>query len=477
MNREDLAGLVRPGESERVEFKRSTGDLKGGMQSACAMLNGSLPGHVLFGVGDDGSIVGQDVSTKTLEDIARELRLIEPPAFPDVETIALDHGKAVIVLIISGGTGLYSYDGRPYQRIGPTTSRMPVQVYEHRLLERMHASSRWENQTVDDFSIDDLDLSELNRTIEEAIRRQRLDDPGTRSPSELLMGLGLMAKGDLLNAAVVLFGQADRLMPRYPQCLLRMARFRGSTKTEFIDNRREIGNAFDLLVRAQRFLRDHLPVAGRIVPSLFERVDDPLYPPEALREALANALCHRDYSVSGGSVSIAIYDDRLEISSTGSLPFGLTPEALTRPHQSLPWNPLIAQSFFRRGIIETWGRGTLKMMELTEQAGLTAPEFESGGGEVVVRFHPTRYIAPTRVAHDLSPLQRELMQVLEQVGPAPLSVIMAQLAAPTPRRTVQDNLRILRLFDLVDTSGKGSGARWMLKGVQLWPAALNRLLV
>ena len=111
-------------------------------------------------------------------------------------------------------------------------------------------------------------------------------------------------------------------------------------------------------------------------------------------------------------------------------------------------------------------------MELTEQAGLAAPEFESSGGEVVVRFRPTRSIAPTRVAHNLSPLQRELMQVLEQVGPASLAVIMDGLTTPTPRRTVQDNLRILRLFDLVDTFGKGSGARWMLKPVQPWTSVL-----
>ena len=146
-------------------------------------------------------------------------------------------------------------------------------------------------------------------------------------------------------------------MPRYPQCLLRMARFQEVNKTEFIDNRHEIGNAFDLLVRAQRFLRDHLPVAGRVVPNVFERIDDPLYPPEALREALANALCHRDHSVGGGSVSITMYDDRLEIASTGLLPFGLTLDALTRPHPSLPWNPLIARAFYRRGIAVLSRRG------------------------------------------------------------------------------------------------------------------------
>ncbi|MDX2239051.1 MAG: hypothetical protein NW224_00030 [Leptolyngbyaceae cyanobacterium bins.302] len=87
-----------------------------------------------------------------------------------------------------------------------------------------------------------------------------------------------------------------------------MARFRGKDRTEFIDNRQEVGHTFELLQRAQRFLRDHLPIAGRVEPALFERIDDPLYPPDALREALANALCHRDYGIPGGSISIGIYD-------------------------------------------------------------------------------------------------------------------------------------------------------------------------
>lgn len=464
MNLATLIEIVAGGESQHVEFKRTTGELKEGMQTVCALLNGPLPGWMLFGVGNEGQIVGQDVTARTLEDVANQLRRIEPPVFPDIETVALEHGKQVIVLRVPGGSGLFTYDGRPYHRIGSTTSRMPTALYEQRLRERMHATERWENRPADGFGIEDLDRKEITLTIEEAIRRQRLEEPSTRDPAQLLLGLGLVEDGRLLNAAVVLFGQGNRMLSRYPQCLLRMARFRGTDKTEFTDNRQENGNAFDLFVRAQRFLRDHLPVAGRVVPNLFERIDDPLYPPEALREALANALCHRDYAVGGGSISIAIYDDRLEIASTGALPFGLTTEDLTRPHASRPWNPLIAQVFYRRGIIESWGRGTIKMAELTREAGLPAPEFESTGGEVVVRFRPTRYIPPTRIGRNLSPLQRDLLKVLAQIGQATLKQVRDSLEPATPERTVQDNLQMLRLFDLVETSGKGRGARWMLKG-------------
>lgn len=468
MNLQSLATLVARGESEKLELKRSTGQRSEAMKTVCAMLNG-MGGFVVFGASDRGELVGQDVSPRTLEDVANELRRIEPPAFPDVETVDLENGRSVVVLRVPGGAsgGPYTYDGRPYLRRGPTTEVMPRERYERLLLERMHASHRWENQPAYRFGLDDLDHGEITRTIDEAIRRRRMDEPGTRDPERLLLGLGLIREGQLLNAAVVLFARAERLLPYYPQCLLRMARFRGRDKTEFLDNRQEMGNAFDLFVRAQRFLRDHLPVAGRIVPNLFERVDDPLYPPAALREALANALCHRDYSIGGGAISVAVYDDRLEISSTGILPFDLTPEDLTRPHVSRPWNPLIAQAFYRRGIIEAWGRGTNKMIELTEQAGLAAPEFECRAGEVLVRFRPTRYVPPTRVGHDLSALQREILEILAVSGPISRATLRAALRTVAADRTIQENLSLLRHLGLVESAGRGPAILWMLTGTQL----------
>lgn len=302
--------------------------------------------------------------------------------------------------------------------------------------------------------------------MEEAIRRGRMEDPGTRNLTALLTGFNLMEKDRVLNAAVVLFGRPERLSSRYPQCSLRMARFRGRDSLGIMDdNRQEVGNAFDLLVRGQRFLRDHLPIAGRVVPGLFEREDDPLYPPVALREALANALCHRDYAISGGAVSIGIYDDRLEISSAGSLPFGLSVESLRALHRSRPWNPLIAEVFYRRGIIERWGRGTLSIVELTTRAGMNSPEWEIQGGEVLVRFDPARFIPPARVAHNISPLQRSILTNLAQTGPCAISQ-MVTLLPNVPRRTLQANLKLLRHYEIVYLSGRGQGAKWMLKPPQ-----------
>ncbi len=157
-----------------------------------------------------------------------------------------------------------------------------------------------------------------------------------------------------------------------------------------------------------------------------------------------------------------MYDDRLEIVSNGGLHFGLTPADLYKNHESRPWNPLVAGVFHKCGIVEQWGAGTLKIVRLTQAAGLVRPEFEERAGSLVVRFLPIGYLAPTRVDHDLSDLQRALLEVLADSGPVSLGQVRAALAVVAADRTVQENLGLLRTLGLVASSGRGRGARWRL---------------
>ena len=167
---------------------------------------------------------------------------------------------------------------------------------------------------------------------------------------------------------------------------LRLARFLGNDKSAFIDSRQTHGHAFRLLDEAMSFMMRHLPISGRFEPGRLERIDEPLYPVAALREAVVNALCHRTYRNVGGAVSVAIYHNRLEIWSDGLLPFGLAPEDLKRSHESRPRNPLIANVFYRRGSIEQWGCGTERIVELCARAGRPEPEFGQQAGSFWVQF-------------------------------------------------------------------------------------------
>jgi predicted HTH transcriptional regulator len=186
------------------------------------------------------------------------------------------------------------------------------------------------------------------------------------------------------DAAVVFFGKT--FMPDYPQCELRMARFRGVDKTEFLDQRQIRGPAFKLLEEAELFCQRHFPLPGRIEPGKLQRVDRPLIPPGAMREILVNAFIHRDYTIAGGAVSLAIFDDRVEVWSAGRYPTGITAEMLTRAHPSVQRNPLIAEVFYRAGLIEKWGRGTNRVAEMCKAAGVAPPEFTEIGGAAVVTF-------------------------------------------------------------------------------------------
>jgi ATP-dependent DNA helicase RecG len=462
---DQVESWARAGESEALEFKKTTGERREAMHTLCAMLN-HRGGRVLFGVTPDGTVAGQQVSDRTIEEVAQEIQQIDPPVFPALERVEVNGGREVLVVTVSPGQARpYAYRGRAYQRVGNTSPELSREAYNRMLLERLHGEQRWETQPAAGWSVDDLDVSEITRTIEEAIRRGRAEDPGTRDAAILLRGFGLMRDGALLRAAVVLFGRPERLEAEFPQCLLRVARFRGTDRTEFLDNRQFHGNVFALLSRAERYLRESLPVAGRVEPGLFERVDDPLYPPVALREALANAFCHRDYAIGGGSVAVAVYDDRLEVTSSGTLHFGLTAEALFAPHDSLPWNPLVARVLYRRGIVEQWGRGTLKMAELAAQAGLPRPDIEEAGGAVTVRFRPSWYVPPQRVARDLTPRQRAVLEQLARNsrGTA-LRELVAALAGQATGAELKSDLDLLRRLGLVYTLGYARGARWLLAG-------------
>jgi ATP-dependent DNA helicase RecG len=220
---------------------------------------------VIFGVEPDGRLIGQMVSDRTVEEVAQELGEIEPPVFPSIERVDFAEGRQLLVVTAQAGSGQpYACRGQAYRRVGNTSRQLSREEYNRILLERLHGDQRWENQPATGWSLADLDGAEITKTLEESIPRGRADDPGTRDPAEMLRGFGLMKDGQILRAATVLFGRAERIEAELPQGLLRVARFRGKDKTEFLDNRQFHGNAFDLLLKAEGFLRENLPVAGRI---------------------------------------------------------------------------------------------------------------------------------------------------------------------------------------------------------------------
>lgn len=380
-------------ETDTIEFKKTTGQLERGMETLCAFLNGN-GGTVLFGVNDDGRIVGQDIAGKTKETIAEAISHLEPSADVLISYVPVsDKGKTVIALHVenAGMERPFCYRGRPYMRIENVTTLMPQDKYNQLLIQR-GGKYNWEAMANPDLKIPDLDEQAILGAVRRGIRCGRLPETTIMEDlTSILEKFNLLHDGKLNNASAVLFG---RDFYYYPQCLLRMARFKGTTKDEFIDSQRVTGNIFTLLDAAMAFFFKHLSLSGKI-EGLY-REEELQIPYKALRECCTNALCHRLYHRPGSSAGIAIYDDRVEIENSGTFPADFTLEKLLSGHNSEPQNLIIANVLYKSEVLENWGRGIGLMVSECQRVGIPDPEFHTDGNSVWVIF---RYNGGT-VGHD-----------------------------------------------------------------------------
>lgn len=389
-NLEDIKKTIVQNENEQVEFKETTGQLERGMETLCAFLNGA-GGTVLFGVTDKGKIVGQDLSDKTKRDIVEAIRRIEPLVAIGISYIVIPDSSRYVIALHSDSllsARPFAYKGRAYHRMESVTSVMPQEKYNLLLLQR-GGKYGWEAIINENLKIENLNANIIRGAVRMGVESGRL--PETTMIEEIPLILEKFdlssADGKLKNAAAVLFGKN---LSDYPQCLLRMARFKGTNKEEFMDNQRVQGSLFELLDAAMAFFFKHLSISGK-VEKLY-REEELTIPYKALRESCINSFSHRLYHKPGSSVSIAIYDDRVEITNSGTFPEDMTLERLLGPHDSEPQNPIIANVLYKSKVLESWGRGIGLMISECRRVGLPDPEFHSDGAFVQVVF---RYVRDT----------------------------------------------------------------------------------
>lgn len=413
---EEIKKLIALAENEQVEFKETTGQLERGMETLCAFLNGE-GGTVLFGVTDKGKIIGQDVADVTKRSIADAINRLEPTSTVQVSYISLpDSNKKIIALSVENlkKNRPFCYKGRPYYRVESVTTIMPQVAYNQLLMVRDEAKCRWELLENTKLSLLDMDDNEILKTVRLGIECGRLPENIGNNIPVILEKFGLLVNGVLNNAAVVLF--ANRELIEYPQCLLRLARFKGSDKMVFIDNQRIQGNLFKLLDAAMAFIFKHLSLSG--TTEGLEREEHLSIPYKAIREGIVNSLCHRQFQTPGGSVGIAIYDDRVEIENPGVFPRDWDIEKMKSEHCSEPRNPLIANVLYKRKLLENWGRGISLMTEECQKANLAEPEFKLSNGFVILvfRYLKNNDISTTEVPHKyrISTIQVEsLLNIVE----------------------------------------------------------------
>lgn len=336
------SGALPQGESETVEFKTSLAELKQGLISLAAMLNKHGQADLWFGVSPTGQPVGLMVNEKTLRDASQGLAAhIEPRLYPEITSVEWAD-KTCLRIQATGHQKPYFAYGRAYIRVADEDRQMSARELEKLILQRNSAALRWDNEPCAT-ALTDLSETKIRRFLERAGLPWGNDGDST---ANALTKLGLLQDGKLLNAARLFF--ADQPIQ------LRCAVFASTTSATILDRHDFDGDILELIEEAEKYILKNIHIGMRLEG--LRRVDVPEIARAALREAIINAFCHRDWR-HPDYIQIAIYKNRVEIRNPGGLFNGLTFEEMRRGNVSHRRNPLIADLFRRIDMVEAWGRG------------------------------------------------------------------------------------------------------------------------
>jgi len=357
-------------ESQAVEYKQNWRDDCLKVISAFANSSG---GFLYIGLDDQGKSLGLKNVKKMLEDIPNTLGII-----PSVE---LDK-KDIIKVTVAPCSVPISYNGKYYLRSGSTVQELQGKDLADFLMKK--SGSTW-----DDIVEERADFNEIDNDAIEKFKKYAVDRiPSIIKETDniiLLQKLNLVDDGVLKRALVLLFGNDPQKF--YRQSVVRIGKFLSDTDIQTTDIVK--GNLFAQLESALEILRTKY-LLSKIKYEGIHRRDILEYPYEALREAIINALIHRDYSGTS-QIQIRVYPDKLMIMNEGKLPPEVPVEKLKTNHLSIPRNTLLAEIFYYAGFIESWGHGTIKIVDNCIEQGLPEPDFVEENGVMTVTFYKDKW--------------------------------------------------------------------------------------
>ncbi len=415
-------------EGQRLELKRQWTDRALEDLASFANTDG---GRLFIGVEDSGKVIGFHGDDAEIQKIANiihtRLGLTPHILLQEIEN------RPVLLIEITAAQGIIPCNGRYLRRVGSTNRDFTPQELANHMLRRSGQS--WDSLP-SSWGIERCDLKTIETFV--SMAKPRLPQADAGSPELLLQNVGVWREGKLTHAGVLLF--TSRPQDYFPQAMVRVGVFR--SPIEIVDSHDLEGNLFQQVESAMERFRRLLTVrfdTSVTEPSLegIQRREIWEYPLEALREAVINAVIHRDY-LSTGHVQLRLHDDHLEVWSPGTLPPNLTPEALRGPHGSFPRNPALARVFYFGGLIEQWGSGTLKILRLCRKQGLPEPLFEEHGPSFRVTFLKDIYTPERLRAMGLN--ERQIKAVLYVEGRGSINNKEYQKLTGVSKRTASDEL-------------------------------------
>lgn len=363
-------------ESQNIEYKQSWRDEYLKWFSGFANAQG---GKLFIGVDDTGTVIGIDDSKRLMDDIpnkaVQHLGLVVDVNLHD------DNGKHYLEVIIPVSKVPISYHGIYHYRSGSTKQELKGNALTLFMLKKLGVS--WEQRPISNASMNDLDQSTLESFLEKALAKQRISANAKHSDiSAILKNLGLVSDdGELFLAALLLFGKNPSKWSI--GATFKIGRF-GKTNVDLRFQDILECNLLDMADRVMQKLDDRYLIRPISYKGL-QRIEGLEYPENGLREAILNAIIHKDYA-DNTPISLRVFDDRLSLLNPGTLPDNWTIEYLKGKHESKPRNSLIAKIFFMAGYIESWGRGVNLIFDAAKEYGIPEPEMTEDDGGIRLTY-------------------------------------------------------------------------------------------
>lgn len=436
-------------ENQNIEWKENWRDEY--LKWVCGFANAD-GGKIYIGTDDNGKVVGIANAKKLMEDIPNKVR--------DVLGIMVDvnlleeNNLEYIEIVVSPYTNPINYKGQYHYRSGSTKQELKGEALNRFMLQR--TGKHWDDITIPNVKIEDLSIEALNRFRKRAAKSKRVDEEILSDTTEhLLYDLRLVdeTNHELKRAAILLFHPDPE---RYISgAYIKIGFFRNNDEDLAFQDEVH-GSLMEQVDKTMDLIKTKYLIYG-ITYEGISREETPQFPVEAIRESLMNAIAHKDYA-DATPTQISVYPDHIVFWNAGRLPDDWTTQRLFEKHPSRPYNPAIANTMFRCGDIESWGRGYKRILQAVSSYNLLPPVVELLSGLMIT------YYTDIRSQLKAQKLDAKLIQIMEYTaknGSISNSDIqkMFNISKTTAYRML---LQLDGLLEMQGTTGKGTS--YSIKG-------------
>jgi ATP-dependent DNA helicase RecG len=436
-------------ENQNIEYKENWRDEY--LKWICGFANAS-GGKIFIGINDTGKVVGVANAKKLLEDIPNKAKDILG-VIVDVN-LHSENEKEYLEIIVEDYPYPVNYKGQYHYRSGSTKQELKGAALDKFMLRKK--GKKWDGVPIPNVSVSDLKNETFDFFRKRALKSKRIEEDVLSDSNELLIeNLQLKENQYLKRAAVLLFHPNPENF--VTGAYIKIGFFESDSELIFQDEVH--GNLFEQVEKTidllfTKYIKAIISYEG------IHRVETYEYPKDALREALLNAIAHKDYS-SGIPIQISVYKDKIMFWNDGQLPENWTVENLLAKHSSKPYNPDIANAFFRVGYVESWGRGITKMKTECESAGLPIPTYKYEASDFWVEFRKDIYNENYLIKLGINERQIKAILYVKESGKITNSIY--QEINNCSRNTASNDLAELVGKELFKASGqKGAGAFYIL---------------